>query len=1523
MSTAEQQTVAQMVATSGLRTAEDLLRTLSQGKHPLAHLITLARHVISTDTSTHPSLLHLTQISSTLVRKNERLADWLFSAMLRELKESKNTEGYRAYRDGRALGLLGDLVEGMCAQGAVEVRTVFRGLAMALFEGALRSGPTQDDGYVEAVGRLWTAVVERTADGVDDARAHGDQVARVLGLAIDRHFSAPSPQAKALLLDLALAAAAVLHDVCETSGTKRTVALVPDSLLAQLLRLAGSLPTDTEQSAKALAMLHVAAFPADATVQMAVLLADSAAGDQRPDANAHTATRLLTTTAHCMATHGDPQALAHYTDALPGLLQGFLRALAQTCPATGSQGNPSGHTVSPEDAGRAALAMFHKLRGMLPGGHTGLRAGVRLARVYYADSWFGSVGSVDTGGVRQGQMDELARWLEADVLPALDRGVEEQLGLAFDAACLAVDAGGPSALAPLGTQLFTALAHAPSAHEPAHRLLAHLAATTARMRTLDTLILQLSQAECPRAAENLLLEADVQRTLGRSVARHMPYAQAALVLAALAQELAKMAPGEKREAKKRKLGREVKGRAEMLAVMLANLAPAGLATAATDQQRAHYAQALQEAHHAAQQCFAVAARSVRWAWPLVHHTLVDVAQRTGHASSAWLASVLHPRAVETNVLGMAGDGDARAPPLCMLAALQSAAHWAATAAAAAAEDGRAEVERMVGRALGSSLRDARAWGPWDGRAAGISAENTCMAAWQLLAPRLPLASEFAGAQGVRLVADTMAARVFAGDHGALQDAGVFEIPGLRPVLPPALVRRACALADHHPALAKLAQDGERSGAEALALAVAAGPGPLPAEAAAPWDCAAQAMLRFPPAYWPADRLADILALALVADSLCPQSAAPRLLLTRLTARRPQAAHLLAPHAAHLHWATASIPSDRQRATRRLASTLAAALLQSGLQTAGHPACAAHTACRQMCSHLLHRHPVLALDALAAVAQAAAAANPRALRRNCPQPHEWLAWSRACTDAPSAMKECGPVDALVLRRGVRACMRTLRRCLADHVTDDEDGAEDEAALHVQKDADQVLSLALALDAVHAPGPLEPPSATRLLSQLGKHLHLALAHPTTTPTPPLLQAFSHCLTPAAKPTDSLPELITVHATHLLQRMDAGHFDRTLVGLLQLLAAGGASRATPRLLRACFAAGRSSAGEQEEKRRAVQRRVGAIVAALSAALHDAHGALEALDALADLVLDPKVRLTPNDVAQILALTSAASMLPGRPSHPSALFLAICRMLGALALHHAAALLPSLATLVAALRSLLHAFITPTALSPGPRSPWIIACAPLPVSCAEAYARVLSALARARRHHAREETQGLVRQDRGTRAAAMAGLVRQDRGTRAAAMAAALSPFVTHVLAEYCVVQAAGARSAVVHRPPARRLQDPAEMHVLGSLEFAGFAWRPMPVADPASAVPLCESTHAAQGIIASPALRDALLPGWYALLDVIHEADRAALLALLATDSRGAPVYGGSSVFGPDAYGGANEILKALYQSYRDFYKYKGNV
>ncbi|PIA19093.1 hypothetical protein COEREDRAFT_79074 [Coemansia reversa NRRL 1564] len=230
------------------------------------------------------------------------------------------------------------------------------------------------------------------------------------------------------------------------------------------------------------------------------------------------------------------------------------------------------------------------------------------------------------------------------------------------------------------------------------------------------------------------------------------------------------------------------------------------------------------------------------------------------------------------------------------------------------------------------------------------------------------------------------------------------------------------------------------------------------------------------------------------------------------------------------------------------------------------------------------------------------------------------------------------------------------------------------------------------------------------------------------------------------------------------------------------------------------------------------------------------------------------------------------------------MCHTLGGVVRHHGGVVLDGIALVTGLLRTLLHAFVTPPTRVDAASTPWIIALAPLPLNCAAAYARVLEDLCHARRLPSTATARKLKQlhlQD-------TTGYVRATRGTDAADAAAVLAAHMPHVLAEYCIVQGSAATP--------------------GATPNGGLTRRMVAVS---RADVLCAQKS---GRIATPALREALQPGWHAVLDTIGSDGRTTLLAQLALQSRSSTNKSQS---------GAHEVLKSLYQSYIGFYQYSGNV
>ncbi|KAJ1846674.1 hypothetical protein LPJ57_008970, partial [Coemansia sp. RSA 486] len=140
MSKAELQNVPQIVSECGIKTAEDVTQTLWTSKLPLHKRVALAWAVVDCSKVSDPSGT-ISHLSATLVRKNELITDWLFSTMLRELKDTKSNSkkpvfSFVTYRDAGSIELLTHILQCMNKAGNLNIRTSLKGCAMALFTGA-------------------------------------------------------------------------------------------------------------------------------------------------------------------------------------------------------------------------------------------------------------------------------------------------------------------------------------------------------------------------------------------------------------------------------------------------------------------------------------------------------------------------------------------------------------------------------------------------------------------------------------------------------------------------------------------------------------------------------------------------------------------------------------------------------------------------------------------------------------------------------------------------------------------------------------------------------------------------------------------------------------------------------------------------------------------------------------------------------------------------------------------------------------------------------------------------------------------------------------------------------------------------------------------------------------------------------------------------------------------------------------------------------------------------------------------
>ncbi|KAJ2461105.1 hypothetical protein GGF42_000409 [Coemansia sp. RSA 2424] len=715
----------------------------------------------------------------------------------------------------------------------------------------------------------------------------------------------------------------------------------------------------------------------------------------------------------------------------------------------------------------------------------------------------------------------------------------------------------------------------------------------------------------------------------------------------------------------------------------------------------------------------------------------------------------------------------------------------------------------------------------------------------------------------------------------------------------------------------------------------------------------------------------------------------RAVIERLLKCLPSASAGLVQHALTIvdHWsATARLSEQLILPSRRLVRLAVSALAQSAF---GQSMDAASVTCRELCTRLYASiggdsatsslADVLTLDSLDAVAKVAAAYAQKLQAKGkdkewCSLVKSWLKRiaQQVCLDF-DCMSKGGAESSLSLssdtrstcRLGVLVSLSSLYKSLAgeykvpSHVADLARRAAE--SLPLLSRSTSTFSLGLVLLSVHN------------CDAAGAECHVTLAYLTHQlaaisvrgekgDTMPLaLQSLVASIAGAdsdATAALTLSDAIVSYAVEpLLKSLDHTPFAASLDAYLKLMSRPGQRimESVGSMLLAYIRTAYRQLGNSSAvlKRKAVQRRLGSILTTLHMAMR-AHPTADAirfvLSTVSELVLEPAMHFTMFDVGETLSIIFTAVTLPlstnsGEVDLPE-LYRSACRLLGAVIRHHTNEVLDSVSVTVAVLRALLHAFVTPsfprTSSAAAARqrfeidcsqTPWIVAYAPFPISCAESYSRVLAELASCRRFLAtgtadKDNGPGRATSKQASNKAARSSseYVKLTRGTNTAGATSVLSMYVSYIIAEYCIIQGGGALSTLSYRHSNHSLSSNGE--ISGAYSFQGLSWRPAPVmraVDAAASSALASGDVGMRGTISTPLLREALLPGWHALLDVLGGDDRNTLLTLLAGssgDSRQAS-YGWTSIFGPDRYGGAHEVLKSLYQNYLDYFKYKGQV
>ncbi|KAJ2084394.1 hypothetical protein H4R24_000024 [Coemansia sp. RSA 988] len=1543
MAEQQQRELSTLLDEISIKSTEELTRTLRAASRPAQQRLALAWAILDDNrrgAGKHEGMLR--RLSTALVRREEVLAEWIFSAMLRELKggSSKGSGSYQLHRDPDGIQFLSKAVECMDREAAktgrtADLHTVLQGPVLAVLGSVFRNGVQIDNAQlVENMCGLWRAI-EAVANGREMVTAQREQLAQVVEAAteaacVNMEYDNVE-RLQTALRDMVRLASNAMRRACEaTLNARKAYEMAVERLLGPGLRLCGAESKNAESEA-VLDMLQAGLFQAENTGRIAASL--NAEGEIKDEQGY--AKILFEKLAKLLAIE-DAEQRAHYAAALPRVLERFLQSAALVSGERRGAATEVGQTAAvahPQDmvrsqASTAGLGMYSFMFGLLQplcGNECILAAGCELARVYFGDASFGV-----EADVQQQWTERLEAWLGV-VGRVLDDSAATGRAqcLALQAVDVALKAAPDTVLAHSARVLDALVRVEHSAAVAATACAQRLVQTLGRARQIDMLVTGIAQVQAGQTGRlNVLAGRAFLDELRRAIAQAMPFSQASASVAALVDAVC----GRKGSGGERKRQRVSSNTAtgQLAAVVLANVLLASVETAATERQRVQLASQLEEAYERAVNGLP---DDAQWERLLLHHAFVESAARVG-GTGRWRDALLQPERMDALV--SAELEDPRASTLGLLVALQTAAHWAAEADGSAAKASARVVAQMLARVFRTLDTVANAnsgWDAWDGQAASISVANVCTAQWRVVVAWLDVACTCADTELVEKIARRIMTGIAAGDrdtHALLESGDLYELGVLRDAFVGVLMSFAqstwqAQTTPHPPRLAKrvdavLAQLADSDSCDAAVTLLDAPPitcqrRRLNATQAQTWQRLMRALLRFPTAYWTAAHAHALMALALTADVgialACAEADDARTLrglstalLERLVRHAPGAAARLARHTPRLteHWIEgAKKPGALGDSVRALMRAALSAHAQSAFAQESR---SVHAECRKLCVQLLDwLNPTAptaehtSVDVLGAVS---CAVQQHVDRKLCGR-RKWAALLESWlmrTDNGAKRYLDGSTrggDAALLAAaciGAHAALRRIYFAATGKQAPASAGIADHGAALLRTGLPPIPCMAtwsLLFDAIARHS--SEVGAGLLGSVVQRLAEIDAELPSDTGVG-LLRAVAAAVAGRSCDDsgcdDGLTGCILRGAVDpLLLTLDGDAFTAALREVL--LSANATAVSSTIVLAFVRAAYRHGGPQAATRQRAVQKHAATVLVSLHEGIRTQPSrAQQILATVSEIGATPALRLTMFDASEAVAAVATAAALPaGKLSLKTddahaELFEQMCHTLGSIVRHHGGVVLDGVALITGLMRTLLHAFVTPPTRIDVDATPWIIALAPLPSRCAAAYARVLADLCHARRPPSAAASRRF-KDPQDT-----AGYVRATRGTDAADAAAVLAAYMPHVLAEYCVVQGSvAATGATPNGGLTRRL----------------------------AAVPCASEPYVLQpATIATPALREALLPGWHAVLDTIGSDGRATLLTQLALQS-------GSSV--NHSQSGAHEVLKSLYQSYVGFYQYSGNV
>ncbi|KAJ2342469.1 hypothetical protein GGF43_005924, partial [Coemansia sp. RSA 2618] len=537
---------------------------------------------------------------------------------------------------------------------------------------------------------------------------------------------------------------------------------------------------------------------------------------------------------------------------------------------------------------------------------------------------------------------------------------------------------------------------------------------------------------------------------------------------------------------------------------------------------------------------------------------------------------------------------------------------------------------------------------------------------------------------------------------------------------------------------------------------------LSVEQASMWTQLVKSLLQFPNAYWePAD--AHIMfALTLTVDigvaSACSapsdvdslRSSTCELLEQILRGTPGIAAGLLEDAEGIVgHWAelTSAKPDWLAARARDLICRTTGTMAQASF---GQSSKAADSTCRKLCTMFYNRFVgasdldtgILVLEAFNTVALLAHQYAAKLAAHESGK--KWSAllqpWISSTAQAIVSSLAAGDRQAEDMRLacsvGVYAALQRLHASFTDGEAHCDEVAKSTAALlGGELQVPRSLELALGVYAVHAPSAAGF-DAAKVLAFLVRHLDSDSPKDASAQRVHRLVIAAIAGAACSESTPSFSDTVLSHVVEpLLKRLDDAAFAAALAAFLKTMQLGARAPAVcasvvQAFIRLAHKQDGSDSGVQRQ--RTVQRRVGTILTALHTFVSgccNAGAAASALRIVNELVVVSGLRCTMNDVSESLAIVSALIAAPLRSANAdelSDLYRLVCRCLGGIIRRHTGFILDSVSVVVAILRSLQHAFVSHAPLDPAGvgATPWIVASAPLPVRCAEAYSRVLNDL-------------------------------------------------------------------------------------------------------------------------------------------------------------------------------------------------------